>query len=259
MRLGVGYNVFSGLELLKPSILCIRDLAHVVTVVYSKVAITGEPGPEYMMDLLGDLKREGLIDHAIEIVHPLVRRPLEIQGEKRKKYELARLRCVEAGCTHFMGRDCDEFFRTAKIAPILDEYSWADMVLCPVLDYVQTPTLRARSSGRLHVSVFHKAHLPFCPIRCPVTVDMSRTVASEKTMVLRPDQLMMHHMTGVRYDKKEMDRKFQGHTHFCRGGMGDPEKFVEQMAEASTEVYEKAPDQFCVLPYWEEEFVKYVR
>ena len=110
VKLGVGYNVFSGVELLKPSIQCIRFLADVVVVVYSKRAITGEMGLPFLLDLLYDLKREGLVDAIIEVEHPVTHNPLEIQQEKRRKYELARQFCEDAGCTNFMGRDCDEFF-----------------------------------------------------------------------------------------------------------------------------------------------------
>lgn len=260
MRLGVGFNAFSGLEFLKPAILSIRSLSHVVTVVYSRKAITGEMGPVYMMDLLGDLKREGLVDYLIEIEHPVVCDPLTIQREKRLKYEIARLRCLHAGCSHFMGRDCDEFFRSVKLAPLLDAYSSADMVLCPVLDYVKTPLLRARGAGRLHVTAFQKAYLPYRPIRCPVLVDMSRTVDAKKTVVLPSSELIMHHMTGVRYNEEEMTRKFQGHTHYNLKGLGNAKKFAAQMSAASADTYEKVDDIFGIVSYWKNEFgVKYVK
>jgi len=257
MKLGVGYNVFSGVELLKPSIQCIRFLAEVVVVVYSERAITGEVGVPFLADLLHDMRRDGLIDAIIKIEHPVTHNPLEIQREKRKKYELARLFCESAGCTNFMGRDCDEFFGAASLVRVLNECSKAEMVVCPVLDYVSSPLIRARTTGRLHVTAFQKASLPYQPIKCSVLVDMSRTVNAKQVMVLSPDELVMHHMTGVRYNEEEMTRKFQGHTHFCHDGQGVANDFRKLVSNVSMESYESTPDHFQILSYWEKEFKRY--
>jgi hypothetical protein len=259
MRLGVGFNVFSGVELLKPAILSIRPLVEMVVVVYSKKAITGELGLPFLLDMLYDMKRENLVDAIIQIEHSTTKVPLEIQAEKRKKYELARQYCEDAGCTHFMGRDCDEFFGTSSLLSIMNDKICIenDMVVCPVLDYIKTPLLRAKNTGLLHVTVFHKAHLQYCPIKCTVLVDMSRTVSAEKIVILSPEELVMHHMTGVRYNEKELARKFQGHTHFCDAGQGNALKFTKAIEESSIDSLQVTTDHFGILQYWQNEYKTY--
>jgi len=254
MRLGVTYNVFNGAELLKPSILTVRLLSHHIVVVYSVKSITGEDAPKWLVPLLNGLKKDGLVDTLIEVVHPLFSDSLKIQREKRMKYELGRKRCMEMGCTHHMGRDVDEFFDTGQLRNVLDLFEHKDMVLCPLYDYINQPTTRARQTSPLHVTAFHKAGLHYEPKKCPVLMDMSRTVVSKSVKVLKENQLVMHHMTGVRYNQVERDRKFQGHSHFNLTGKGNRDKFIENITNPSAQSFVIVPDRFGVLDYWQKEF-----
>jgi len=254
MRLGVTYNVFNGAELLKPSILTVRSLAHHIVVVYSVKSITGEEAPKWLMPLLNGLKKDGLVDTLMEVIHPLFSDSLRIQREKRMKYELGRKRCMEMGCTHHMGRDVDEFFDTDLLKTALGLFEHEDMVLCPLYDYLHQPTTRARGINTLHVAAFHKVGLHYEPRKCPVLMDMSRTVASRSVKVTNESQLAMHHMTGVRYNPVEIDRKFQGHSHFNLTGKGDRDKFRIAITNPSAQSFITVPDTFGVLNYWQKEF-----
>lgn len=254
MKLGVGFNVFNGAELLKPSILCVRPLASLVVVVYSLKAITGEDAPKWLLPLLLKLKSEGLVDDLIKVKHSTTSVPLTIQNEKRKKYEVARKYCFDRGCSHYMGRDCDEFFVTKHLKRALETYVGEEMVVCPLFDYVREPTFRAKNVSSLHVTAFQKASIPYSPKRCGVKLDMSRTVAASNVRILKQEELVMHHMTGVRYNSEEMDRKFQGHSHFGVYGEGKREVYLNNIQSAGLDVFENVPDRFEVLSYWKNEF-----
>ena len=254
MRMGVGYNVFNGLELLKPSILSVRDFSRWIVVVYSERAITGEACPEYTVPLLMDLKKSGLVDQLIRVEHPATDEPVKIQNEKRKKYEIARQACLKKGCRHFMGRDCDEFLVEEDIRQAVEKYGDRGMVVCPALDYVQRPTMQARSTGLYHIPAFHKCGLPYRPVKSGVLLDLGRTCLTNDFAVLKADELVVHHMTGVRYDDDELRRKFQGHSHFCRKGQGHSDKYVQHISSLTEDSYEPVPDQFGVLEYWRDEF-----
>lgn len=257
MKLGVGYNVFSGAELLKPSILCVRDLAAHIIVVYSRKSIIGTDAPAYLLPLLDDLQKQGLVDQLIEIEHDQTDEPLQIQAEKRRKYELARTAALQKECTHFMGRDCDEFFGTSSLRHALDIYGQDEMVVCPVLDYVKRPTLRSSRAGPLHVTVFHQCGIAYGPLKTEALIDLSRTVKASKVRILRGSELAMHHMTGVRLDANEMNRKFEGHSHFCSKGQASKEEYLKMMRQVDVGTYEACDDVFGIETYWKGEFRKY--
>ena len=253
LKLGVAYNTFSGAELLKPAIQCVRPLAGHVVVVYSRHAITGEPAPKHLMPLLNDLKNEGLVDELIECVPRVTQVPLEIQSQKRAKYEVGRLACVKQSCTHFMGRDVDEFFVTAELQAALTVMADKEAVLCPLYDYVKDPTYKARQVNTLHVSAFQKCGLPYAPMKTSVLLDLSRTVNAESFYVVSSEHLVMHHMTGVRYNDDEIKRKYQGHSHFAGNGKGQENRYIE----ADPKIYSRVLDIFGIQEYWKEEFWRY--
>lgn len=253
MKLGVAYNIFSGAELLKPAIQCVRPLASYIVVVYSEYAITGERAPDFLLLLLNDLHAEGLVDELVCVHTPSTKDPLEIQNAKRFKYDIGRCACLKVGCTHFMGRDVDEFFLTAQLAEALKKLSVVDSVLCPLYNYVKDPTYKETRVSALHVSAFQSAKLPYVPVKTPVLLDMSRTVLSNEFYVANENELVMHHMTGVRFNEMEMMRKYQGHSHYAGEGKGTENMY----AEVDPMRYVHVLDIFGIRDYWEKEFVKY--
>jgi hypothetical protein len=259
MKLGVSYGVFSGLELLKPSILNIRRFASYIVVVWSPISSTGESAVGYMKPLLNDLVETGLVDELIEFHPKITSTPIKMQDNCRMKREVGRIACLKAGCTHHLIRDCDEFHEEVQFESMLDIFPSVDCTLTQIREYIQHPTKRLKTLSGLYVPAVQRIdkklyrNNPF-----KVTVDMGRTVSQiDSFRILTPSELLLHHFTFVRYDERELERKYQGHGHCHRiGSLG---KFIEWTKRFRNDECETVEDQFGILKYWKGEFQQWLR
>ena len=78
-KLGVSYNLFTGIELLEHSIKCIRKEVDYICVVYSLTSHRLEETKNSFIDELIEIKQKGLINEIIEYV------PKKKQTRKRKR------------------------------------------------------------------------------------------------------------------------------------------------------------------------------
>ena len=258
MRLGVTYTVFSGLELLKPSIQNIRPFASHIVVVWSSVSSTGEKAVNYIKPLLDDLVKSKLVDELIEFDPKITAKPIEMQDNCRMKREVGRLLCLKAGCTHHLIRDCDEFFDPDQFQSMLDIFPTVDCTISRIREYVHHPTKRLKNLSGLHVPIVQniKGKLHRFNI-FKVTVDMGRTVSNvESFRIFTSDEFVMHHFTFVRYNEEEMRRKYQGHGHCQR--IGTLEGFIDWTNRFKEDEFEYVEDQFGILDYWNGEFQQWL-
>jgi len=258
MRIGCSFGVFSGLELLKPSLLNIRPFAEHIVVVWSPVSSTGELAPSYMKPLLASLLGECLIDEIIEFVPKETNRPIEMQDYCRMKREIGRIRCQLAGCTHHLVRDCDEFHNPVQFQECLETFEQMDVCLTPIVEYVQKPTMRIKEISGLYVPCVHRIDSQlrrYNPFNCKV--DMGRTVyPAEHFHIFAPNELVLHHYTSVRINKEELRRKYQGHGHLNRVGTVD--NFVSKVYSYDLDELEEVPDAFGIQDYWKGEFQQWL-
>lgn len=258
MILGVTYTVFSGLELLKPSIQNIRPFAAHIVVVWSPISSTGEKAVKYAKPLLDNLVNCGLVDELILFQPQITHLPVKMQDNCRMKREAGRLACMAAGCSHHLIRDCDEFFDQDQFKSMMTVFSSVDCTISRIQEYVYHPMLKLKTLSDLYVPVvqcIHKKLRKENPFN--VTVDMGRTVADIKTFkILKQDDLVMHHYTFVRYNQEEIERKYQGHGHCHRiGTLGEYMKWVGRFNRDDLEM---AEDKFGILKYWKGEFKKWI-
>ena len=66
MKLGIAYNLFDGEELLKDSILSIRENVEYITVIYQNISNFGHESQSNLLEMLSKLKEEKLIENFIE-------------------------------------------------------------------------------------------------------------------------------------------------------------------------------------------------
>ncbi len=259
MRLGCSFGIFSGLDLLKPSLLNIRSFADHIVVVWSPVSSTGEPAPSYMKSLLASLIGECLIDEIVEFVPKRTDRPIEMQDNCRMKREIGRIRCQLAGCTHHLVRDCDEFHDPVLFQGQIATFQQMDVCLTPIVEYVQKPTTQIKRISGLYAPCVHRIdsqlrrYNPF-----GLTVDMGRTVYPVGTFkVLTESELALHHFTSVRINDEELRRKYQGHGHLNRVGTVDD--FMAKVRSYSPDELQEVPDVFGIQDYWKGEFQQWMR
>jgi len=259
MKLGVTYIAFSGLELLKPSILNIRPFAHHIAVVWSKTSATGEPIVSYAENLLKDLVDSNLIDDLLEYTPKVVTNPQFMQDNCRTKREIGRVSCKNAGCTHHLIRDCDEFHDPIQLETVLNSLPAVDCSLTRIWEYVDNPNTRLKDISGLYVPFLQRIDLKLAKFRpFPVICDMGRTVENVKTWyIYDAKKIVMHHYTLVRYDELEMKRKYQGHGHCHR--IGSLEQFLKWTKRFKPEEMEQVPDYFGILDYWNGEFQQWIK
>lgn len=255
MKLGIGFNIFSGGELLKPACLNARQFSDCIVVMFSPVSDSGTVAPKFIKPLLDELLKEKLIDKIIECNLGVVTNCINVQNLNRARFELGRQYCLEQGCTHFMGRDCDEFYLSEQFKQVLQEAEDYDVLIVRILDYINNPLLRAKSPSPLHVPLLHKISNHYIPKHFPVLIDLARTVNAETFKIFSDKEILMHHFTGVRFNKKELIRKFEGHSHFIRLGEAGVEEYLERVLYPDMKTYEViSNDIFGVKSYWENEF-----
>lgn len=256
MKLGVAFSVFSGLEFLKPALQNVREFAAHVVLVYSTQSNEGHPAPAYMLPLLRALVQEGLADELVEHRLPfLSNNPLKMQEMQRGKRRLGRVACAKAGCTHYMTRDCDEFYDPMQFAKAIEVSERYELTICGLYDYVGSPTLRAKGVSPLHLPFIHAAHCNMLPKDYGVLMDHERTCDAASFYIFPREELCMHHMTAVRYDAEELRRKFYGHSHFMRLGTEAVAEYLKMINTASSSPdYERVPDVFGIQSYWDSEF-----
>lgn len=259
MRLGISYGVFSGLELLKPSLQNIRPFAKHIVVVWSPIATTGEPAATYAKPLLDSLVKEGLIDELIKYRPQVTTNPQGMQDNCRMKREVGRAACMNAGCTHHLIRDCDEFHDTLQVYGHISMAETFDCTLTRIREYVNTPTTRIKELTGLCVPFIQSIDKKLGKFRpFNVVCDMGRTVMDVKTWkIFTPDDLIMHHYTFVRLDENEMRRKYQGHGH-CHN-IGTLNEFLTWTKRFTPDQLEQVPDTFGIREYWDNEFQQWLK
>ncbi len=259
MRLGAAFIAFSGLELLKPAILSIRPFVDFVTIIYSEVSHLGFPAAPYLKSLLKDLSRQGLVDalHSYE-ANPPATSPQEVVEHMRRKRELARRVCQSAGCTHIMVRDCDEFYSPKLMRLALWIANRYDITFSYVVDYTASPLYQSRHLRTHDRSPFiQRVEFPFCPFNFGVRVDPARTVTGTQSCFFFPAWLLlMHHMTRVRLNDEELQRKYENHSWYPR--THDILRLTAETRQPDLRKYRiLANDRFGILDYWNSEFRTY--
>lgn len=259
MKLGVGFIIFSGAEFLEPVLNNVRRFAHHVVGVYSLTSNVGTPAPAYLEPLLKDLQRHGLFDEIVHVPVPRTAVLENMRGNNRWKRMVGQSHCVAAGCTHYMTRDCDEFYDLAQFEATLGEHEKYDATVAPIIEYFHVPTRRAKELSKLYVPCVHHIDLKYAPHNpYGVLVDGERTSRPVKTFkVFKPEELLMHHMTVVRYDRTELLRKYDGHPHFIR--QGALKQYLQWVDAFPDEQLETVHDAFGVQQYWDTKFKDIVK
>jgi len=254
MKLGVGLCVFSGAELLKPVLLNVRSFAHYVVAVMSTCSNEGHLAPAYLTPLLEQLLKEKLIDEIIDHTKVTPNEPWQAKATIISKREIGRVVCLNHGCTHYMGRDCDEFYGLGAFAAVLSEAEKYDLLIARTQEYVGSPLVRYKALSGLYVPVVGNINCEFVAKDFGVLCDTERTVDAKTFMVLPEQVLIMHHMNTVRYNRTELLRKFQGHSHFMRLGKQVEEGYVCNIDTINRDETCTAVDDFGILDYWQGEF-----
>lgn len=195
MKLAAIYNVWDGVELLRPSIMSIRDHVDHVIVVYQDRSNFG------MIDtsagiIAFQLEQEGIVD---EVVFYMPNYSQAADNETAKR-QLGIQYAIDAKCTHFMCLDVDEFYDPEEFAAMKQEAYQYDATAAKIYVYFKSPSLRFLNHDTTLVPFIHRLY-PFTKTgakRYPVLADRTRRIQPiGKFNVVGG---AMHHLSWVRDD-----------------------------------------------------------
>ena len=202
------YSVFNGEELLKSSILSIKESVDYIGVMYQTKSNYGNTNDNLNKEI-DKLLKEGLIDEAIEY-HPLEVEDKMMSGTFNilKKRNMALDRCRELGCTHFLSLDTDEFYKKEEFARAVEIVKKHDLdsCFCEMKVYFKYPQCELTPDWRgYYVPFLYKiregiSHKFFDDWDENIFVDNCRRMEIGKSYIFSRNELEMHHYSYVRKD-----------------------------------------------------------
>lgn len=199
MKLGVSYNIYDGTELLRDSILSIRENVDHISIVYQVVSNKGNILNEDTTDLMMDILAEGLIDDVLYYTPDI---KIAASINELNKRNIGYVNSHEHGCTHHLSMDCDEFydkdeFKFAKT--VIDQHD-ADSSACRMLTYYKNNKTVVWPPEDYLVPFIYKIRpeFMFSFINWPVLVDPTRRIVPGNNYIFSEELLKMHHFSYVR-------------------------------------------------------------
>jgi hypothetical protein len=203
MKLGVSYNIFDGEELLEGSIKQIRPHVDYISVVYQVVSNFGNPCNPELVPLLERLKSEGLVDELFEY-NPKINKGGHSNEIQKRNIGLALSQ--GAACTHHMSMDSDEYYIGSEFENLkkLVEDGNYDSSFCQMQTYYKSWEYSLNPPEEYYVSLIFKIKPDSDYVMgypTPVLVDPTRRMSpSDKPLVLKREQIQMHHGSYIRND-----------------------------------------------------------
>jgi len=197
---GVSYNVFDGEELLKDSILSIRDSVDYISVVYQEISNHGNKCSDNLLSILNELVEEKLIDELYEYKPKLKLIPHFNEINKRN---IGYFISMENNMDYHMSIDCDEFYKKEELEYLKTKYIEEDLDsgYCQMLTYYKNKNYILDPPEDYYVSLFYKINEYnnyYFQAQLPVLVDPTRRMEPGKFIVFSRDEIQMHHMSYVR-------------------------------------------------------------
>jgi hypothetical protein len=205
MRLGVSYNVFDGVELLKGSILSIRGCVDYVNVIYQTKSNYGMDAQSDQITILNELFECGLINKLYLYEPDLNLKPWVNELNKRQLgLELNKLE----GCTHHISMDCDEYYigdELNKLKTIMIDGDY-DSSFLRMFTYYKSTKYVLKPKEDYYVSCIHKIYDYTKYIhgyQTPLLVDPTRRITTTGKFYVAPEDVInMHHLSHIRLNYK---------------------------------------------------------
>ncbi|MBA7636650.1 hypothetical protein ES703_44271 [subsurface metagenome] len=232
MKLGISYNLWNGEELLRPSILSIRNSVDYISVVYQDKSNHGNK-KDNLEPFLESLFKDKLIDE-LSCYNPNLSLNPKTNELIKRNIGLSLSRSTE--CTHHLSIDVDEFYQKEQFdrAKEYIEQNNIKASVCQLQSYYKYPTLQIIPPEIYYVTFIFKIvpKIKFIyGTRFPVLVDPSRRLSIfESFKIFQRKELEMHHMSYVRNDirlKVENASSYRNFAHKIEELVSHYENFKE--------------------------------
>lgn len=214
-KLGLSYVIFEDtIDHLEWSIKTIRHLTDYISCVYQKTSYQGNTQTTDYSSYLNELLSKNYIDN---IIYTEPDSSLSPRKNELKNRNLGLQDAKEKDCTHFLTIDGDEYYIPEEFEKIKNKmiheeyessacqmityYKYLNLILDPPEEYYCPFIYKIKPNLFFNDSTFF-----------PVGVDSNRIYHSDNFLLLKRDDLQMHHMSSVR---KDLSIKLRNHS--CRG------------------------------------------
>lgn len=251
MRLGVAYNVFDGTELLLGSMRCVRPVADFICVVWQDRSNMNEALPVWAKEYLNP---------ALEFADfEILFRPNGPGGHINEiaKRNMGVQACVDAGCTHVMVMDADEYYDTAQLSAAFSlccsgDY---DSSACQMQTYYGNPEYCMDPPENYYVPLIYKLDGRRFSMSqpWPVLADPTRKMSPGKIKIFERKEIEMHHFSYVRVDLGLKLRNSSAVGNF-RDRVGDIVGYYESWVPGQAGLLAGKETRYCDLKKTENKF-----
>jgi hypothetical protein len=201
MKLGICYMVFDGEEFLEFATKSIRKNIDFISVTFQTTSYFGNNNDSKIEDLLKKLKKENLIDKYVHYEPDLNLPPKQNELNLRNiGLNLSR----EAGCTHHISADVDEFYDSSQLEFAKKEMEKEDydFSMIPIDTYYKSPCFLVFPDQKLSVTFIHPVRNEYSiEGQFPFSMETTRRFKfKDKYRVFSRNEIIMHHMSYVRKD-----------------------------------------------------------
>lgn len=200
MRLGVGYNIFDGIELLEYSVNSIRKSVDFITVVYQDISNFGEHSKIDILPILEKMKSSGLIDDFVKYTPNI---SLKGHGNEIQKRNIGLEKCSSAGCTHFITMDCDELYKREELEYAKSKIGEYDSSACMMQTYFKTAEFVLDPPEQYYVPLIYRmipGRMFEMNTKWPIIADPTRRMKTSSILTFSREEIQMHHFSYVRKD-----------------------------------------------------------
>lgn len=215
MKLAAIYNVWDGEELLKGSMMRLKDHVDLFIIVHQKESNFGEwyeqfPSIEHIC-LNGEFKLVELYEYQPRVG---MGGAFNEKAKRNMGLDIAR----SAGCTHFIHMDCDEYYEDFGEAKQLYINSGHKGSVCKLYTYFGEPTLRFENPDGYYVPFIHELRpdTKAGDTKYPFYCDPTRRI-NETDIVELP--VFMHHYSWVRNNIERKCRNSSAKSNIEKGTM----------------------------------------
>lgn len=202
MRLAASYNYFNGDEHFIASLRAIRESVDVISVVWQETSNSGELISEEAKGALDEALATSLVDQVIEFRPDLSITRKENEKQKRRiGLNLAR----NAGATHFLSLDADEFYRRAEFDEakrLITHHGWKSTSVSSFM-HIKRPIYRTFDSTNccFITEICEETEIGVLDFPCQMVDSSRRMTANMETHYHFPAKVVaMYHMNTIRRD-----------------------------------------------------------
>ncbi len=196
MKLGISYVVFEGEELLKHALPPIRHLFDHISIVWQNLSYHGNVRDDQLFANLNELKREGLIDQLVFFDQNTSVSRLDNETNARN---IGRLASKNAGCSHHISADVDEFYIPEQLLAIKKTRTEFDSSICYLENYFKKSYWQIYPFQKHKVTLIHPVDNCYSPNPKMQKIDFTRRMKySDKCLILDKNDFCIHHMSYVR-------------------------------------------------------------